>query len=196
MASASYTHDPGEFEGEEWRSVPRWDGFYEVSSLGRIRSLDRFVARISRWGSMSQRPVAGTILKPAKRQAGHLFVTLSVDSERRSISVHRIVLCAFSGDAPEGTECRHLDGDPTNNRISNLVWGTRLENMADRTRLGEHNAPRGTRNRRAVLTEDNVRYIRSQRKKGRSFGQIALALGVSRGVVWKVVSGHTWGWLD
>jgi len=83
-----------------------------------------------------------------------------------------------------------------NNRLNNLAWGTRFENMDDRTRLGEHNPPRGTRNHRAVLSEEKVVKIRELKAGGKSFAQIGKIMGVSRGAVGKVLMGRTWRWVS
>ncbi len=179
--------------GEEWRPIPGWEGLYEVSNLGRVRSLDRFIECMSRWGKLVRRRKRGCVLKPVKNSGDHCFVALG---RANLMFVHRLVLFAFVGPCPKGMETRHLDGDANNNRLTNLVWGTRLENMADRKRLGEENPPRGIRSHRATLTEKDVLFIRRERRKGRSFGVIAKSLGVTRNAVGKVALGLTWGWLQ
>jgi hypothetical protein len=121
-----------------------------------------------------------------------MIVNLSKGGQHSQIFVHRLVLLAFVGPCPAGHESRHLDGDPKNNRLTNLAWGTRLENMADRSRLGEHNPAKGERHARAKFTENDVRYIRRLYKQGRSFGCIAHHLGAKRSAVGKVCMGKTW----
>lgn len=88
-----------------------------------------------------------------------------------------------------------MDGNPTNNVVSNLAWGTRFENIADRSRLGEHNPPYGTRNHRAVLNETKVQYIRRESRHGRSYSAIGRDLSVSPNVVRSAAIRRTWGWL-
>jgi hypothetical protein len=181
---------------ERWLPVPGFEGLYEVSDLGRVRSLDRVVPQANRWGGVSHSLRKGRILKPGRHAGGHLFVCLCNETGHHQIFIHRLVLMAFDRLRPDGMECRHLDGDPTNNRFDNLAWGTRLENMADRTALGEHNPPRGVRNSRAILDEEKVRLIRQEYAFGERKSDIARSLGVHRNVVGKVLSGRTWGWLD
>jgi hypothetical protein len=107
---------------EEWRAVPGFS-HYEVSSHGQLRSY-------------RQKRLAPRILRPSASNCGHLRQTLMRDGERVSMLVHRLVLLAFVGPCPEGQEVRHLDGDPTNNRLDNLVYGSRSENIRDRYRHG------------------------------------------------------------
>jgi NUMOD4 motif/HNH endonuclease len=124
---------------ERWLPVVGYEGFYEVSDLGRVRSLDRLVG--NQWGT--QTPKAGRVLKPGLRgPRGYLSVTLCVDHKVKHRLVHQLVLEAFTGPRPGPStglnriEGRHLDDDPSNNTPANLAWGTRQENWEDRRRNG------------------------------------------------------------
>lgn len=116
---------------EEWRPVVGYDGYYEVSSQGRVRSLDRLVTFGTR-----QRQVIGRVLKPGKTIHGVYFVNLSVDGLKQLSRVHRMVLEAFVGPCPEGMEGCHYNDDKSDNRLVNLRWDTHSANMHDRTRNG------------------------------------------------------------
>lgn len=115
---------------ETWKPVPGYEGAYEASDAGRVKSLPRLDSRgIS---------VRGRILSQHSHPSGHMKVKLSKPGKQRSASVHRIVALAFLGPQPEGHEVCHNDGDPANNNVNNLRWGTRSENLRDRTRHGIH----------------------------------------------------------
>jgi len=116
---------------EEWRPIDGHPG-YEVSSLGRVRSYRR------RHNGLAGEP---RLLKQSLTDKGYLRVGLrrADGTGSRTIYVHKLVLTAFVGPAPEGMECRHLDGISQNNRLDNLAWGTDAENGADRVR---HAKPR------------------------------------------------------
>lgn len=75
----------------------------------------------------------GKLLAPGRMPSGHLSVSLG---RRNSQCVHKLVLTAFVGPAPDGCECLHINGDPSDNRLQNLRWGTRSENIKDKTRHG------------------------------------------------------------
>jgi NUMOD4 motif/HNH endonuclease len=125
----------GGLDTEEWRPVVGWESFYRVSNLGRIRSLDRAIIR----SNGTPRRYSGRQLSPARnRTTGYMFVCMKGDGRQQHAPVHRLVLLAFVGPAPDGMECRHLNGVPDDNRLPNLAWGTHTENMQDVVRHGTH----------------------------------------------------------
>jgi NUMOD4 motif/HNH endonuclease len=111
---------------ENWLPVPDYEGLYAVSDRGRIRSLH------------GKTRVAGYVLKPTVSRAGYLVVSLVKDTKQVQRKVHRLVLLAFKGPCLPGLESRHLDGNPANNALTNLAWGTVGENAKDRVRHGTH----------------------------------------------------------
>lgn len=119
--------------GEIWREVVGFEGLYEVSDLGQVRSLDREVKV-----GTGYRTVKGKVLALTPQVSGHLCVSLYQDCVRTPQRVHRLVLEAHVRPANPGEICRHLDGDPTNNTVGNLVWGSYSENANDRVRHGNH----------------------------------------------------------
>lgn len=125
---------------EEWRAVVGFEGYYEVSSEGRVRGLDRIVG--AKLGSTRRH--SGRVLRPGYTASGHLMVGLCRDARPRSYTIHRLVLIAFVGPPPPGHECCHRDGVNTNNAVENLYWGTPSDNMRDQVRHGVHHGARKT----------------------------------------------------
>jgi len=123
---------------ENWRSVVGFEGSYEVSDLGRVRSLDRIIIR----KDGMHVSLKGKILKHSHNPKGYCQLILNPGNNNRKI--HTLVLEAFVGPAPPGLECRHADGDKTNNRLNNLSWGTGSENTLDRVRHGNDHHHRRT----------------------------------------------------
>lgn len=129
---------------EVWKDIPGYEGLYQVSNLGRVKSLPR-TARCMRNGKEAQRAVPGKILAAQLNYNGdHLYVTLSKEGKVRNCYVHTLVLTAFVGPRPDDMECLHGDGDPTNNRVENLRWGTGSQNRLDSVRHGTHANARKT----------------------------------------------------
>lgn len=128
---------------EVWKDIVGYEGLYEVSNLGRVKSLPR-TSRFTRNGKEVQRAVRGRGLVATAKQSGHLLMDLYKEGKRRTWQVHTLVLTAFVGPCPDGMECLHRDGDPTNNRVENLRWGTSSQNRLDSVRHGTHNNARKT----------------------------------------------------
>jgi hypothetical protein len=134
---------------EEWRVVPGWP-YYEVSDHGRVRSIDRVI--VDRRGRQCRK--RGKILALQIREDGHLNVGLSSPGRsRRMAKVHALVLEAFVGPCPRGMECLHRNDVGTDNRLSNLSWGTHTENMQDVVRNGLHTNANKTHCPRSHLLE-------------------------------------------
>lgn len=120
-------------KNEHWLPVVGYEGFYEVSDHGHVRSLDRFVERRQK-GTMLYK---GRQLRAAVTR-WRLLVVLHRDNKAKTCGVHRLVLEAFVGACPEGMECCHNDGDHTNNNLDNLRWDTHSNNVYDIVRHGRH----------------------------------------------------------
>lgn len=122
---------------EEWRPVPGHEGMYKVSSHGHVRSIDRIVMR----SHGAPLPLKGRILRPAENKHGYQQVVLS-SGQKRTVEVHTLVAAAFLGPRPDGFDVCHHDGNPRNNRVENLRYGTKGENSMDMVRHGTHNHAR------------------------------------------------------
>lgn len=103
---------------EEWKSIPGYEGLYEVSSYGRVKSLDRYV----KVKSKSYRLQKGKMLSPIKNKYGYLQVFLCCNGKYKIISVHRLVAEAFIPNPDNLPIINHLDEDKSNNRVENLEW--------------------------------------------------------------------------
>jgi hypothetical protein len=176
---------------EEWRPVAGWAGLYEVSDLGRVRS----------WHTGSPRVMKSS---PSPRY-GHRRLTLERGTVKQKYFVHRLVLETFRGLCPAGKQCAHLDGDASNNRLSNLAWVTQRENeqhkvwhgrVARGTRQGAYTKPetvrRGEAQWNAKLTDERVRRLRVLAAEGATPRELAVLFGVDRATVRGVLAGRRW----
>lgn len=119
---------------ENWRDVVGFENSYEVSDQGRVRSKDRSWPQRSRSGTVYEHAVKGRVLRPGPTNYGHLSVVLGRGNTKM---VHALVLEAFIGPRPSPKhDSRHIDGNPKNNLLINLAWGTRSENIKDAVRHG------------------------------------------------------------
>lgn len=118
-------------DSEVWKAIPGFVGAYEVSSTGRVRSLDRTIT----WVNGVEQFRKGKELSLHLNSFGYHSVRLG---RGRNYSVHRLVASAFIGEIPEGMVVRHLNDVPTDNRVENLAIGTQAENMQDMERNGNN----------------------------------------------------------
>lgn len=118
------------YENEIWRDIPEFNGFYQASNLGRIKSLERF--RKGENGCLIS--VKERILKPQITCDGYYRVCLYKQSVQKHYKVHRLVWSAFNGQIPQGYEINHIDENPSNNRLENLNLMTHKENINYGTR--------------------------------------------------------------
>ncbi len=173
-----------EQEQVEYRDVAGFPG-YRVGSDGTVWS-----CKPRPWSSRRLDACRWRLLKSAPIARGYLAVNLTLDSIGYTFLVHRLVLQSFIGPAPDGTECRHRDGNMLNNHLDNLCWGTREENCADMVLHGT--APRGENCGAAKLTVAQVLEIRRRKKAGQTQSQIAASFGIKRNYVWDIVNRKTW----
>lgn len=159
---------------ENWRDVFGYEGRYMVSDQGRVRSLRRV-----------------DIMRQYTDRDGYLCVTLTrANSRQRCERVHQLALLAFVGLKAKGVVTRHLDGVRTNNRLSNLRYGTPKENTADRETHGTHQ--RGARNPNVKLTEEAIAYIRGEPYAHGLYTKLSERFGVSRVQISFIAKKKSW----
>jgi hypothetical protein len=176
---------------EVWKAVPEYEGLYEASTFGNIRSLDRTVYTK---GGQARR-IKGKILKP---QCGtndpRLQVSLCKNYTVSLVRVHFVIAQTFIGQRPNGMHICHNDGDCTNNHLSNLRYDTPSGNEKDKILHGK--AQRGTRCHWHKLNDDQVRQIRELAKQNISPIVISEMFKISRQNVSKIKLGTRWTWLN
>ncbi len=136
---------------EHWRDVIGYSGYYQVSDLGRVRSVDRVVPD----KRCTQRLVRGRILRPAPVGRGHLAVSLWKNGIGRTIHVHQLVATAWIGPGLRNQIIRHGSNGKLDNSVSNLCYGTRSEDQLDRRRDGTHNGV-------SIRRSDGIEFINMQ----------------------------------
>lgn len=118
---------------ETWKAIPGYEGYYEVSDQGRVRSLDRWID--TKQGPRFRR---GVVRKPKRGTHGYWELPLNLDGRERTHTVHSLMMLAFVGPRPDGQEVLHGDDDKDNNTLENLRYGTKPENMQDAIKNGRN----------------------------------------------------------
>lgn len=172
---------------EIWQPVPGYEGLYEASNLGKVRSLDRTV--ITHSGIF--RKIKGKILKPITDKIDRRqHVSLCKDFCVSVIRVHHVIMLTFVGPKPEGFVTCHYDGNPSNNALSNLRYDTASANMQDAVRHGTANL--GERSPSAKLNANQVAEIRKSLANGEKVGKIARDFGMSHQQISRIKSRKRW----
>lgn len=150
---------------EIWKEIPGYGGYYEASSLGRIRVKDRWVVKnCSGLGLGVQKQFyKGRVFK-LTYDRGYMHVNISVDGKRAKLAAHRAVLLAFVGEPENGQEACHENGVSSDNRIDNLRWDSHFENNQDRKRHGRY--AHGEKHVMAKLSDKQIEEIRSSGLNG------------------------------
>lgn len=174
-------------EIEEWRAVAGFEGAYEVSDHGRIRSLDR--------QGCDGRRLQGRIFKPGRNEREYPRAVLRKGGDSATRLVHRLVLYAFAGPPPPGAiHTRHLDGTRNNNRPRNLAWSTCPENFADKVRHGTSN--RGTQRGWSKLTPLQVRCVKALIAMGASDRMLGRTFKVTASNISAIRKGRSWWYVE
>jgi hypothetical protein len=178
-----------EQEIEVWKDVLEYDGRYQVSNLGRIKSIRKLKSQtsIKKYGKLQ----IENILKP-EFSKDYFRIMLSTAGETKRFQVHRLVLASFSRVPLLGEEGNHLDGNTKNNKLDNLEWTTKRGNVEHRIRIGKYLSQSGENQCFSKLKTQNVIDIRRLRKEGISARELGKRFGVEESSIRNIVNYKSW----
>lgn len=160
---------------ELWRTIADYGGLYEVSSLGRVRSL-----------------ASGQFLEPVLDRSGYAIVALARPKKRWAWTVHSLVAQAFLGEQPAGTVIHHRDFHKQNNAAVNLVYLSRAQVMRLGWETGQFVVGHGEKGSNSLLINQEVAEIRQLAKEGLNPKQLATRFHVGLATVYDILRGRTW----
>lgn len=190
MAEQPVIQCADDLQAEEWRAISVRPA-YEISNLGRVRSLDRAVHYLRHGRPVTTRCKGRLLNQTRCKKTGYFQVSLGRprDGIYNRFDVHPLVLAAFVCPRPEGKLALHSDGLSENNKLGNLRWGTRTENAEDARLHGSMLL--GDYHPNAVLRAADIRVIR-ELLKSRSLLSVAREMGVSKGCISQIKTRRTW----
>ena len=173
---------------ETWKDIPEFRGSYQVSNMGRVRSVDRVVT----FKNGRKRKYKGMVLKPHLNNKGYECLNLYDDNGCNKKTVHRLVLGTFKPHVNmKDLEVNHIDGDKLNNHLTNLEWLTGRDNILHAHDIGLINY-KGEGNPRTKLSNADVLEILERLDTGGVQREIALDYGVSNRCISHINTGTTW----
>lgn len=178
---------------EIWKDIPGFEGYYQVSNYGRIKSLSRKVNR-DNWGKYPGTYTVREKLLSPNLANGYLQVNLIGNKVKKMISIHRLVAGIFVPNPKDKPDVNHKDGVKSHNFYLNLEWCTPQENSIHASQ--NNLMPKGEGNGSSVLTRDEVLEIKKHaEKKGSRYGRKKLSqkYGVSEETIKQIVNGRAWG---
>jgi len=173
-------------EIEIWKDVVGYEGSYQVSNIGRVKSLERIVN--GRWGLEHRKSI---ILKLALSNFGYYTVGLHYNGVSRTTKVHRLILESFIINYENKIDVNHKNGIKTDNRLENIEWATRSENIIHAFRTGLKFGKKGEDSPTSKLTNIDVLKIRNEYKllTQKEIGKI---YGISNQTVSKIINRKRW----
>ena len=183
-----------ELNNEIWKSIPEYEGMYEVSNLGRVRSLDREEFYYNEHGTKCVRFRTGMILNPDIGNNGYPRVRLRNKENTKKMLVHRLVAFAFIYNENVDTDIiiNHKDSNPSNNRVDNLEWCTQQYNIKYSYVCG-NSSNVGSKHPQSTITEDIAKEIYILGHSGKYTNiELAATFNVNKQMINNIKIGHTW----
>jgi NUMOD4 motif/HNH endonuclease len=190
---------------EYWVDISNYEGYYQVSNYGNVRSLDRVITEHPSVKNEQQtgktQTLKGRILKPHTNSSGYYQINLNRKSIRTTFAIHQLVAQAFLDNRSRKPLVNHINGIKTDNNVNNLEWATYSENLEhaykNRLRRAVKTNEVASKNYKRKLTEQQVREIKLLiAAKSLTLKQIANQYDVGRSTIGSIKSGRNWSYTN
>jgi hypothetical protein len=174
---------------EIWKDIKGYEGYYQVSNAGRVKSLPRRLERRGRW----HMNIRERILKPAINRKGYERIRLCVQMQERDFSVHRLVAEAFLPNPESKPEVNHINCNKADNRVDNLEWATTKENVTHAIANNLRRGLKGERSAKAMLTNAQAAELRAKYgSRKMTIRELSNETNISYTVVQKIVTNKSY----
>ncbi len=174
-------------EKEIWENILNYEGFYQISNLGNVRSLDRFIT-INNKLSFKK----GKIMVVSENNKEYKQISLSKNNKLKTFKIHRLIALAFIPNPNNYPYVNHIDGNKKNNNIINLEWCTAQMNIKHAYDMGLMNAPKGKNSGASKLKDEDILNIFILNKEGLGHRKIAKIYNISRVAIKIVLQRKSW----
>lgn len=178
-------------EVEIWKDISGYEGLYQVSNHGRVKSIKRIVYR----KDGKSRVQDERIVRASKNSNGYFVVSLYKGNEREMFRIHRLVAINFVDGWVDGYVVNHIDTDKSNNNSSNLQWCTSSYNNRHALVTGTKKVEKGSLCKNSKLLPDDVLYIRDRIRNGDKQSDIARDMKVSASTINSIKFNRNWWWI-
>jgi hypothetical protein len=175
------------FANEKWLPCIGYEGSYEVSSEGRVRSVDRIILKKG-----YPCPYEGKILIQRLNQRGYPFVRFHSNNKGLERNPHRLVAEAFIPNPENKKYVNHINGIKTDCRAVNLEWNTNSENQKHAYKLGLQPSKKGENNSNTVLKDSDVTLIKLRYNSGLKISEVSKELNINMSILRQIIYGRTW----
>jgi len=173
---------------EIWKDIIGFEGYYQISTLGNVRSLDRVVTH-----KRGSRTVRKQNMTPCASTFGYTFFCLRINSIPKNFKTHRLIAQAFIPNPENKPQVNHINGIKNDNRIENLEWCTNSENQIHAYSLGLNIAAKGINKFNSKLTDQIVLEAKQKHiNENISFAKLAKEYNVSKSAIRHIRSGNSW----
>ncbi|MEO1690729.1 MAG: NUMOD4 domain-containing protein [Cyanobacteria bacterium J06631_6] len=182
---------------EVFVDIPGYEGYYQVSNYGKVRSLDRVIKE----KTGKTQTLKGRVLKLRINPGGYYYIGLGKNGTKATFAIHQLVAQAFIPNPYNKKTVNHLDGNKLNNSVANLEWCTYSENLEHAYKTGLRRAVKSSevasKNYKRKLTEQQVREIKRLLARGNlTHREIAKKFSVARSTITEIKSGRRWKHLN
>lgn len=176
-------------EDEVWKDVVGYEGFFQVSSLGNIKSLQREVF----CGKSYPRVIKEKPMGRSLNKDGYYKVSLRNGKTHKTPTLHRLVAEAFIPNVDNKPVVNHINGIKTDNRIENLEWCTVKENVVHAVKIGLQTGVLGEANHNCKITEENVYKIKKEYvAEKKTYAELGIIYGISPSQIGRIIKGQRW----
>ena len=175
-----------------WKDIKGFEGWYQISNLGNVKSLDRYIT-MKRGNCTYKQFTKGKKLKPKLTWDGYHEISITKNRKRKYTRVHRLVAKAFIHNVNNKPQINHINGNKLDNYYKNLEWCTCLENNKHANKTGLINYAKGEQLPHSILNEKQVKEIRKLYKTDK-YKQIELAkkFNVGKNCIYHIIHNNTW----